>query len=78
MNTSNAAEAMDPNPTTLNPTDTIECAADYIMKNRYRNLPVVDKNFMLLGYVRRQLFIETGYSKSSILARWTGKCQFYS
>ena len=40
---------MDPNPTTLNPDDTIECAAQYIMKHRYRNLPVVDDNFCYLG-----------------------------
>lgn len=44
-----ACEAMDPNPTTLKPTDTIECAAEYIMKYRYRNLPVVDENFCYLG-----------------------------
>ncbi len=45
----NASEAMDPNPTTLKPTDSIECAAEYIMKNRYRALPVVDENFCYLG-----------------------------
>ena len=49
MNTSNASEAMDPNPTTLKATDTIECGANYIMKNRYRNLPVVDEDFCYLG-----------------------------
>lgn len=45
----NASEAMDPNPTTLNPGDTIECAAQYIMKHRYRNLPVVDDNLCYVG-----------------------------
>ena len=45
----NASEAMDQNPTTLNPSDTIECAAEYIMKNRYRNVPVVDENFCYVG-----------------------------
>ena len=44
-----ASEAMDANPTTLKPDDTIECAAQYIMKNRYRNLPVVDENFCYVG-----------------------------
>ncbi len=44
-----ASEAMDPNPTTLNPNDTIEFAADCIMKYRYRNLPVVDDNFCYVG-----------------------------
>ena len=46
---SNASNAMDPNPTALKPTDTIECAADYIMQHRYRNLPVVDENFCYVG-----------------------------
>ncbi len=45
----NAAHAMDPHPSTLKPTDTIEYAADIIMKSRYRNLPVVDENFCYLG-----------------------------
>ena len=45
----NASQAMDPNPTTLKPTDTIECAAKYIMKHRYRALPVVDEDFTYLG-----------------------------
>ena len=44
-----ASLAMDPNPTTLKQTDTIECAAKYIMKHRYRNLPVVDENFCYVG-----------------------------
>jgi CBS-domain-containing membrane protein len=45
----NASEVMDPNPTTLKPDDTIECAAKYIMKHRYRNLPVVDENSCYIG-----------------------------
>ncbi len=44
-----ASEVMDPNPTTLKPTDTIECAAEFIMKSRYRSLPVVDENFCYQG-----------------------------
>ena len=45
----NASQAMDPNPTTLKAGDTIECAAKYIMKHRYRNLPVVDDNSCYIG-----------------------------
>ena len=45
----NASEAMDPNPTTLNPDDTIGRAADYIMQSLYRNFPVVDENFCYVG-----------------------------
>ncbi len=44
-----ASEVMNPNPITLKPTDTIECASEYIMKHRYRSLPVVDENFCYLG-----------------------------
>lgn len=47
--TANASHAMDPNPTTLKPTDTIGYAAEIVMNSRYRNLPVVDKNFCYLG-----------------------------
>jgi len=38
-----ATSIMDPNPTALKPTDMIKTAIAYIMKNRYRNLPVVDE-----------------------------------
>jgi len=44
-----ASEVMDSNPMTLKATDTIECAAKYIMEKRYRNVPVVDENFCYLG-----------------------------
>lgn len=45
----NASEVMNPNPITLKPTDTIKCASEYIMKHRFRSLPVVDENFCFLG-----------------------------
>ena len=45
----NASEVMDPNPTTLKPTDSIQFAAKYIMERRYRSLPVVDDDFCYLG-----------------------------
>jgi CBS-domain-containing membrane protein len=45
----NAAEAMETNPTTLKPDDTIECAAKYIMKHRYRNLPVINDDSCYMG-----------------------------
>lgn len=45
----NAAEAMEPNPTTLKQDDTIERAAKYIMRHRYRNLPVVDDDSCYMG-----------------------------
>lgn len=45
----NASEVMDPEPSTLKPTDTIGYGADIVMKSRYRTLPVVDENFCYLG-----------------------------
>ena len=44
-----ASQVMDPKPTTLKQTDSIECAATYIMKHRYRSLPVVDDDFCYVG-----------------------------
>jgi CBS-domain-containing membrane protein len=40
---------MDPSPTVVKPTDLIKTAIGYIMKNRYRNLPVVDDEGHYLG-----------------------------
>lgn len=44
-----ARDVMNPQPTTLDPSDTIERAADYIMQKRYRNLPIVDNAGRFLG-----------------------------
>lgn len=44
-----ASDVMDPNPVTLKPTDSIQCAADYIMDRRFRSLPVVDENNCYMG-----------------------------
>ena len=45
----NASEVMDPEPSTLKPTDTIGYGAEIIMHSRYRSLPVVDENFCYVG-----------------------------
>ena len=44
-----AASIMDTHPTVLKPTDVIKTAIGYIMKHRYRNLPVVDDEGHYLG-----------------------------
>ena len=72
-----ASEVMDPNPTTLKPTDTIECAARYIMEKRYRNVPVVDDNFCYLGMfgvncllkqvIPKSVFIDEGLKNVSFI-----------
>ncbi len=48
-NMTTAASIMDPNPTTLKPTDVISTAARYIMERRFRNLPVVDDEGCYMG-----------------------------
>lgn len=73
----NASEVMDPNPTTLKPTDTIECAAKYIMERRYRNLAVVDENFCYVGMfgvncllkhvIPKAVFIDKGLDNVSFI-----------
>ena len=72
-----ASEVMDPNPTTLKPTDTIECAARYIMEKRYRNVPVVDESFCYLGMfgvncllkqvIPKPVFIDKGLENVSFI-----------
>lgn len=50
MNDGNtAASVMDPKPTFVRPDDRIATAANYIMKHRYRNLPVIDDEGRYLG-----------------------------
>jgi len=72
-----ASEVMDPTPTTLKPTDSIECAVQYIMEQRYRNLPVVDDNFCYLGmfgvncllkqFIPKSVFIDKGLKNVSFI-----------
>ncbi len=45
----NAAEVMDPHPTFLQATDTIEKGVGFIMSNRYRSIPVVDEHHCYMG-----------------------------
>jgi CBS-domain-containing membrane protein len=72
-----ASEVMDPSPTTLKPTDTIEYAVQYIMEQRYRNLPVVDEDFCYLGmfgvncllkqFIPKSVFIDKGLKNVSFI-----------
>ena len=44
-----ARSIMDPHPVVLHPKDHIRTAAEYIMKNRFRRIPVVDDDGRFLG-----------------------------
>lgn len=66
----NAAEIMNPDPTFLKPTQTLEDAAKVIMSSRYRSLPVVDEegcymgmfdvNCLLKHVIPKAVFIQKG------------------
>ncbi len=45
----NARAVMDKHPTILRPTDTIKTATEFIMANRYRNIPVIDSDGKFLA-----------------------------
>jgi len=72
-----ASDVMDPDPVTLKPTDKIEDAANYIMQNRYRSLPVVDDNFCYVGIfgvncllkqvIPKAVFMENGLENVSFI-----------
>ena len=62
-----AAFIMDPNPTVLKPTDTIRTAAGYIMKHRYRNLPVVDDEGRYLGVFGVNCLLRLVLPKAAIM-----------
>jgi CBS-domain-containing membrane protein len=62
-----AESIMDPNPTVLQRTDTICTAMRYIMKNRYRSLPVVDKNHCFLGIVGINCILRLALPKAVIM-----------
>jgi CBS-domain-containing membrane protein len=72
-----ASDVMNPDPIALRPTDTIERAAKYIMKNRYRTLPVVDENFCYMGIfgvncllkqvIPKAVFLENGLENISFI-----------
>lgn len=62
-----ASSVMDPHPTVLKPTDLISTAARYIMKHRYRNLPVVDDEGHYLGIFGVNCLLKLVLPKAAIM-----------
>ncbi len=62
-----ASEVMNPDPITLNPADTIECASEYVMKHRFRSMPVVDENFCYLGMFEVNCLLKQVIPKSVLM-----------
>ena len=58
---------MDPNPVFLRPTDTVITAALYIMRHRYRNLPVVDECGCYLGIFGVNCLLKQVLPKAAVM-----------
>lgn len=69
MDTDNscAASVMNPHPTVLRPTDIIDTAVKYIMKYRYRNLPVVDEQGRYLGIFGVNCLLRSVLPKATVI-----------
>ena len=64
-----AASVMDPKPTVLRPTDSVTTAAKYIMRHRYRNLPVVDDEGRYLGVFGVNCLLKLVLPKAAIMEK---------
>jgi len=62
-----ASQIMDPHPVTVRPTDYIKTAAGFIMKHRYRNLPVVDDEGRYLGVFGVNCLLKLVLPKAAIM-----------
>jgi len=58
---------MDPDPTVLRDTDTIEAAAERIMAHRYRSLPVVDDQGRYLGIIGVNCMLRLVLPKAAVM-----------
>lgn len=64
-----AASVMDPNPTSVRSDDLIGTAARYIMKHRYRNLPVVDEEGRYLGIFGVNCLLRLVLPKAAVMEK---------
>jgi acetoin utilization protein AcuB len=71
-----AASVMDPNPTWVKPDDLIGKAASYIMKHRYRNLPVIDDQGRYLGIFGVNCLLRLVLPKAAVMERGLEEVSF--
>jgi CBS-domain-containing membrane protein len=64
-----ASAVMDTHPTVLRPTDIISTAVKYIMRHRYRNLPVVDEEGRYLGVFGVNCLLKMVLPKAAIMEK---------
>jgi len=71
-----ARSIMDTNPTVLQPDSTIATAMQYIMKHRYRNLPVVDGDGRFLGVFGVDCLLRLALPKAAIMENGLHSVEF--
>ncbi len=71
-----ARSIMDTNPTVLQPDSTIATAMQYIMKHRYRNLPVVDGDGRFLGVFGVDCLLRLALPKAAIMEHGLHSVEF--
>jgi CBS domain-containing protein len=71
-----AASVMDPKPTYVKPDDLIGVAAQYIMDNRYRNLPVIDEDGRYLGVFGVNCLLRLILPKAAVMEKGLEEVSF--
>ena len=71
-----ATEIMDPNPTTLKPDDLIATAAECILENRYRNVPVIDEKGRFVGIFGVNCLLQQVLPQAAIMHKGLEKLTF--
>ena len=71
-----ASDVMNPTPTTLKSTDTIQTASKYIMKYRCRQLPVVDEKGTYLGIFGVNCLLKQVLPKAAIMEKGLDSLSF--
>ena len=71
-----ASEVMDPAPTTLKPDDLIGTAADCILENRYRNVPVIDDEGKFMGIFGVNCLLKMTLPQAAIMHKGLEKLTF--
>ena len=71
-----ATEVMDPNPSVMHLDDKISAAADCVMENRYRNVPVVDDEGRFVGIFGVNCLLKLTLPKAAIMHKGLDKLTF--
>ena len=71
-----AYSVMDPHPTSVKPDDLVSTAAAFIMKHRYRNLPVIDDEGHYLGIFGVNCLLRLVLPKAAVMEQGLTEVSF--